>query len=112
VRWLGSILTLTGAILGISGLALLVVVMAGRRHEVALISRRNRSSGVSIILGTITQVIAHSAMRQDGDRYAAVVSSAMADTLSSFMSWSICLRLLGASYSWPSSLPPMSRPQQ
>ena len=95
VRWFGVTLAMAGAVFGIGGLVFLGFVMAGRRSEVSMIARRVRWSGAILIIGTLIQVVARSAMRQDGDWVAALHPIALGDILGGSFGWSIGLRLVG-----------------
>lgn len=95
VGWFGSALGLTGAILGIGGLAFLGWVMVGRRSEVSLVFRRVRWSGAIVILGTGIQVLAQSAVAQGGDWATAITPVALGEALDGAFGWSILLRLFG-----------------
>jgi copper transport protein len=95
VSWFGSTMALVGAVLGIGGLAFLGFVMAGRRSEVALITKRVRWSGAVLVVGTLIQIVAQSAILTGGDWSAAVAPTALGNVLSGSFAWSILLRLTG-----------------
>ncbi|MCB0918105.1 MAG: copper resistance protein CopC/CopD [Actinobacteria bacterium] len=96
VRWGGTTLMITGAVLGIGGLVFLALVMAGRRSEVRTVVQRVRWSAALLIVGSFIQIAARSTMRQDGDWAAGLSPNAIADLLGSgTYGVAVGLRLLG-----------------
>ncbi len=96
VRWWGTTMMITGAVLGIGGLVFLGLVMAGRRSEVRTVVQRVRFSAALLIAGSIIQILARSTMRQDGDWAAGLNPANVADLLGSgTYGVAVGLRLLG-----------------
>lgn len=97
LRWIGTTAMMAGVLLSLGGLAFLGLVMVGRRDEVATVLTAVRWAAALVLAGSAVQIVARSAMRQDGDWSSGIAPSALADLLGSgTYGVAVGLRVIGA----------------